>query len=97
MKTAWNVYIKKRGENLIMDKQKDDQMVQEVMTYKARLDETLETALQRHDQFAYALKEAFESFVNKRTEAPTPAELIGMFKLDKGRSSIWWESWLTVY
>lgn len=80
LKTAWNLYIKKRGEALIMDKEKDNQMVQELMNYKARLDETLDTALQHHEQFAYALKEAFEYFINKRTDPPTPAELIGMLQ-----------------
>jgi len=60
-----------------MDKEKDAQMVQELMNFKAKLDETLSVAFEQQDQFAYALKEGFEHFINKRTQPPTPAELVG--------------------
>lgn len=87
MKIAWNQYIKKRGVALVTDEQKDKTMIQELLNYKARLDHMLEEAFNKNDEFAYALKEAFEYFVNVRQNVP--AELLAKFihyKLRTGKN-----------
>ena len=52
-------------------------MVDGLLALKARLDEVLATALQKSEPFAQALREAFESAINQRSNKP--AELIAKF------------------
>jgi len=84
MKEAWNTYIKKRGTELVTDEEKDKTMVPELLKFKAKLDTLLKEAFQKNDDFAYALKEAFEHFINVRQNAP--AELIAKFVDSKLRA-----------
>eukprot|EP01121_Diplochlamys_sp_Union-15-3_P008989 TRINITY_DN2420_c0_g1_i1.p1 TRINITY_DN2420_c0_g1~~TRINITY_DN2420_c0_g1_i1.p1 ORF type:complete len:501 (+),score=81.63 TRINITY_DN2420_c0_g1_i1:218-1504(+) len=87
LKDAWNEYIKKKGKELIMDEEKDKVMVTELLKFKSKLDILLKEAFQRNDDFTYALREAFEHFINLRQNAP--AELIAKFlhlKLRSGKN-----------
>ena len=53
-------------------------MVQELLDFKDKMDNIVNTCFYRNEKFANSLKEAFEAFINQR--ANKPAELIGMFK-----------------
>lgn len=53
-------------------------MVQELLDFKDKMDNIVNTCFQRNEKFSNSLKEAFEQFINLR--ANKPAELIGTKK-----------------
>lgn len=55
--------------------EKDKDMVQELLDFKDKMDNVAHRCFQRNETFVNAMKEAFESFINKRPNKP--AELIG--------------------
>lgn len=50
-------------------------MVQELLDFKDKMDNIVNTCFQKNEKFSNSLKEAFEQFINLR--ANKPAELIG--------------------
>lgn len=50
-------------------------MVQELLEFKDKLDYIVLTCFNKNEKFINSLKEAFEHFINQRTNKP--AELIG--------------------
>mmetsp|Transcript_17124 Transcript_17124/g.35635 ORF Transcript_17124/g.35635 Transcript_17124/m.35635 type:complete len:718 (-) Transcript_17124:1587-3740(-) len=77
MKASFSAYIKRVGGNMIMDTEKDADLVQSLLDFKKRLDTIVQDAFQGSESFVYALKESFEVFINMRQN--TPAELIARF------------------
>eukprot|EP00976_Prorocentrum_cordatum_P068315 1179085-Prorocentrum_minimum.AAC.6 len=77
MKAALSNYIKTTGKELIMDEEKDNDMVNLLLEMKARLDTILVESFGRNEAFGNATKEAFEQFINLRSNRP--AELIAKF------------------
>lgn len=77
LRTAWKEHIKRAGLALIMDEEKDKEMVLSLLDLKSGLDAVLSGPFQGNDGFANSLKEAFEHFINQR--ANKPAELIAKF------------------
>ena len=67
--------LQKHGATLVLDESKESVMVDEVLVFKARMDEHVRDAFSGSDLFAQTVKDAFESFINRR--ANKPAELIG--------------------
>lgn len=55
-------------------------MVQELLDFKDKMDNIVNTCFHRNEKFANSLKEAFEAFINQR--ANKPAELIGKISND---------------
>ncbi|XP_015587413.1 cullin-4A isoform X2 [Cephus cinctus] len=72
----FNSYIKK-GKTIVIDPEKDKTMVQELLDFKDKMDNIVNTCFHRNEKFANSLKEAFEAFINQR--ANKPAELIAKF------------------
>ena len=70
-------YVKATGERLVMDAAKDDAMVPSLLELKARLDGVHRDAFGGSEAFGNALKDAFETFINKR--ANRPAELVAKY------------------
>lgn len=56
-------------------------MVQELLEFKDKLDYIVLTCFNKNEKFINSLKEAFEHFINQRTNKP--AELIGIFFYSK--------------
>ncbi|CAH0562200.1 unnamed protein product [Brassicogethes aeneus] len=82
---SFNAFIKKRGRTIVIDPEKDKTMVQELLDFKDAMDNIVISCFNRNEKFGNSLKEAFEHFVNQRTNKP--AELIAKFvdlKLRKG-------------
>lgn len=52
-------------------------MVQELLDFKDKMDNIVNTCFHKNEKFANSLKEAFEAFINQR--ANKPAELIGNY------------------
>jgi len=50
-------------------------MVQELLDFKDKMDRIVNNCFQSNEKFINSLKEAFEFFINQRTNKP--AELIG--------------------
>ncbi|XP_015123952.1 cullin-4A [Diachasma alloeum] len=73
----FNCYIKKKGKTIVIDPEKDKTMVQELLDFKDKMDNIVNTCFYRNEKFANSLKEAFEAFINQR--ANKPAELIAKF------------------
>lgn len=55
---------------------KDKTMVQELLDFKDKIDFIIETSFLKNEKFIVAMKDAFETFINKRPNKP--AELLGM-------------------
>ncbi|KAI8802568.1 Cullin [Cladochytrium replicatum] len=77
MKKAFSLYIRKNGQVIVNDKERDAQMVGDLLQFKADLDTVLLSAFSRNDGFANAVKESFEYFINQRQNKP--AEMIAKF------------------
>lgn len=54
-------------------------MVQDLLDFKDKMDNVAQCCFTRNEAFVNAMKEAFETFINRRPNKP--AELIGMLFL----------------
>ena len=80
LKIAFCQYIKKRGREIVINPEKDNVMIQELLDFKEKLDVTME-CWNNNEKFLHALKDSFEHFINQRSNKP--AELIGNLKREK--------------
>ncbi|KAK6746388.1 hypothetical protein RB195_012475 [Necator americanus] len=88
LKTGFSTYIKKVGKAMIMDTQRDQTMVEDLMAFKDKLDVFVETCFGSEDEkmkFAQAEKDAFDYFIN--TRGNKPAELIAKYMDARLRSA----------
>lgn len=65
----------KKGRTIVIDPEKDKSMVQDLLDFKDKLDNIVRTCFEHNDKYVNSLREAFEFFVNQRSNKP--AELIG--------------------
>ncbi|XP_069493252.1 cullin-4A [Ambystoma mexicanum] len=70
----WSEYIKVFGTTVVVNPEKDKDMVQELLDFKDKVDYIIEVCFQKNEKFINSMKESFETFINKR--ANKPAELI---------------------
>ncbi|XP_056151273.1 cullin-4B [Lampris incognitus] len=70
----WIEYIKAFGSTIVINPEKDKTMVQELLDFKDKVDHIIDVCFMRNEKFVNAMKEAFETFINKRPNKP--AELI---------------------
>lgn len=77
MKARLIDYVKGVGRCIVMDREKDSEMVQSLLDLKSRLDELVKYSFNASENFHNAVNFAFESFVNGRENKP--AELIAKF------------------
>ncbi|XP_036413366.1 cullin-4A [Colossoma macropomum] len=80
----WRDYIKSFGGEIVGSPEKDKDMVQELLDFKDKMDNVTHRCFQRNETFINAMKEAFESFINKRPNKP--AELIAKYVDSKLRA-----------
>jgi len=71
-----NLFFKKHGRTLVIDADKDDKMVDELLEFKEKLDRFLHECFHNNEKFSNTLKDSFEHFINQRTNKP--GELIGL-------------------
>lgn len=79
-----NAYIKKKGRTIVIDPEKDRSMVQDLLDFKDKLDSIVHKCFNHNDKYVNSLREAFEYFVNQRSNKP--AELIAKYVDMKLRS-----------
>lgn len=77
MKADFVKYVKSVGHGVVMNKDKDFEMVQNLLELKSRLDQLVVESFSGLELFVNAVSHAFESFVNVRENKP--AELIAKF------------------
>ncbi|KAJ7544778.1 hypothetical protein O6H91_09G092800 [Diphasiastrum complanatum] len=77
VRQALSSYIKVAGSGIVMDEEKDKDMVLFLLDLKARLDMICEESFNKNEGFANTIKDAFEHLVNIRQNRP--AELIAKF------------------
>lgn len=74
---AFNAFIKTKGKTLVIDPEKDKTMVQDLLDFKDKMDYIVQNCFERNEKFSHSLREAFEFFINQRTNKP--AELIAKY------------------
>lgn len=80
----WIEYIKAFGSTIVINPEKDRTMVQELLDFKDKVDHIIDVCFLKNEKFVNAMKEAFETFINKRPNKP--AELIAKYVDSKLRA-----------
>uniref|UniRef100_G3PRL7 Cullin-4A n=1 Tax=Gasterosteus aculeatus aculeatus TaxID=481459 RepID=G3PRL7_GASAC len=80
----WRDYIKSFGGEIVCTPEKDKDMVQDLLDFKDKMDNVAQMCFTRSEGFINAMKEAFETFINKRPNKP--AELIAKYVDSKLRA-----------
>uniref|UniRef100_A0AAY4DG93 Cullin family profile domain-containing protein n=1 Tax=Denticeps clupeoides TaxID=299321 RepID=A0AAY4DG93_9TELE len=80
----WIEYIKAFGSTIVINPEKDKTMVQELLDFKDKVDYIIDVCFMKNEKFVNAMKEAFETFINKRPNKP--AELIAKYVDSKLRA-----------
>ncbi|XP_055981824.1 cullin-4B isoform X3 [Sorex fumeus] len=80
----WIEYIKAFGSTIVINPEKDKTMVQELLDFKDKVDHIIDICFMKNEKFINAMKEAFETFINKRPNKP--AELIAKYVDSKLRA-----------
>ncbi|XP_071397468.1 cullin-4A isoform X2 [Centroberyx affinis] len=80
----WRDYIKSFGGEIVGTPEKDKDMVQDLLDFKDKMDNVAQGCFARNESFINAMKEAFETFINKRPNKP--AELIAKYVDSKLRA-----------
>jgi len=71
---AFKAYLQRTGTSIVMDEERDAEMIALLLQLKARMDKIVAEAFGCGSAFANALKEGFEHLINQR--ANRPAELL---------------------
>jgi cullin-4 len=77
LKVFFTNYVRVCGSTIVMDKENDKEMISTLLAYKARLDEVLTVSFRCNEQYLWAHKAAWETFINERQNRP--AELLAKF------------------
>ncbi|KAL0692924.1 hypothetical protein Bca4012_060104 [Brassica carinata] len=84
LRQALSLYIRKTGQKIVMDEEKDKDMVQSLLDFKASLDIVWEESFCKNESFGNTIKDSFEHLINLRQNRP--AELIAKFLDEKLRA-----------
>lgn len=84
LRNGWLSFIKASGMAIVLDEMQDENMVQNLLDMKDRLDAMLNGPFNKHPDFQNALREAFEMFINSRQNKP--AELVAKYIDNKLKS-----------
>ena len=74
---AFKSHLQRHGAFIVMNEEKDAEMIPLLLKFKARMDRAVAEAFGGNAAFGNALKEGFEVFINQR--ASKPAELLAKF------------------
>ena len=66
LRNAWETYIKSSGTSIVLDDERDGEMVVRLLELKTKLDEIWRTAFHKHEELGHVLRESFASFINER-------------------------------
>ena len=77
LKDAYTSYIKRRGKDIVLNKERDKTMVEDILSFKSLIDRTVAESFGGSELFVQAVREGFEYFVNQRHNKP--AEMIAKY------------------
>ncbi|XP_012457596.1 cullin-4 isoform X1 [Gossypium raimondii] len=83
LRQAISSYIRRTGQSIVMDEEKDKDMVSSLLEFKASLDSIIEESFSKNEAFCNTIKDSFEHLINLRQNRP--AELIAKFLDEKLR------------
>ncbi|KAG5515816.1 hypothetical protein RHGRI_036759 [Rhododendron griersonianum] len=87
LRQAISSYIRKTGQGIVMDEEKDKDMVSSLLEFKGSLDTIWEESFAKNEAFCNTIKDAFEHLINLRQVSTNrPAELIAKFLDEKLRA-----------
>lgn len=66
LRQALSSYIRRTGQGIVMDEEKDKDMVSSLLEFKASLDTIWEESYSKNDAFCNTIKDAFEHLINLR-------------------------------
>lgn len=66
LRQALSLYIRQTGQGLVMDEEKDKDMVSCLLEFKASLDTICEESFSKNELFCNTIKDAFEHLINLR-------------------------------
>jgi cullin 4 len=66
LKLALSAYIRATGQGIIMDEEKDKELVPFLLEFKASLDKILEESFAKNEAFSNTIKDSFEHLINLR-------------------------------
>lgn len=66
LRQALSLYIRKTGQSIVMDEEKDKDMVSCLLEFKASLDTVWEDSFSKNEVFCNIIKDAFEHLINLR-------------------------------
>ncbi|KOM53577.1 hypothetical protein LR48_Vigan09g223600 [Vigna angularis] len=84
LRQAISSYIRRTGQGIVLDEEKDKDMVSSLLEFKASLDTTWEESFSKNEAFCNTIKDSFEHLINLRQNRP--AELIAKFLDEKLRA-----------
>ncbi|XP_072951479.1 cullin-4 [Typha angustifolia] len=84
LRQALSSYIRGTGQSIIMDEEKDKDLVPYLLDFKASLDTIWEESFAKNEAFSNTIKDSFEHLINLRQNRP--AELIAKFLDEKLRA-----------
>ncbi|KAL8129526.1 hypothetical protein V2J09_018681 [Rumex salicifolius] len=84
LRQALSSYIRKSGQAMVMDEEKDKDLVSSLLHFKASLDKIWEDSFSKNETFSNTIKDAFEHLINLRQNRP--AELIAKYLDEKLRA-----------
>lgn len=76
LRHALNSYIRKTGQGIVMDEEKDKDMVSCLLEFKASLDTILEDSFSKNEAFCNTVKDAFEHLINLRQVLCPPLNIL---------------------
>ena len=66
LRHALSSYIRKTGQSIVTDEEKEKDMVSSLLEFKVSLDKIWEDSFSKNDVFSNTIKEAFEHLINLR-------------------------------
>ncbi|KAL0310541.1 UNVERIFIED_CONTAM: Cullin-4 [Sesamum angustifolium] len=84
LRQSLSQYIRRTGQSIVMDEEKDKDMVSSLLEFKANLDRIWEESFYKNEAFSNTIKDSFEHLINIRQNRP--AELIAKFVDEKLRA-----------
>lgn len=66
LRQALSSYIRRTGQGIVMDEEKDKDMVSSLLEFKASLDNIWEESFFKNEAFCNTVKDSFEHLINMR-------------------------------
>ena len=83
LRQAISSYIRRTGQGIVLDEEKDKDMVSSLLEFKASLDTTWEESFSKNEAFCNTIKDSFEHLINLRQVILIFCWLVSILKFNK--------------